>query len=132
MPSEIQIYKTNEFIRLNESGEIDFEKSIEIVRKLAATVSFNPNHNILIDLRKTTTVVNANMGVVMGIVMEFVRNIPPSFQSKIASMIPKDKDRLANAKLFEAGMKAHDFEYKVFTNFEDAIEWISELKNKQD
>jgi hypothetical protein len=127
MPSEIKIYKINEFVRMNESGEIDFDKSIQIVRALSAAASFNPSHNVLIDLRDTT-VANANIGQLMEVVLEFVKCMPLSFKNKIASVVPGDQERVSKAKLFEASMKAHGFQYSFFTSFEDAIEWFSDIK----
>ena len=59
MSSGIKIYKIDDFIRKNESGEIDFDRSMKIIRELATAAAFHTNHNILIDLRDTTVTTNS-------------------------------------------------------------------------
>ena len=49
--------------------------------------------------------------------------------NKIANVIPGDEDRVSLAKKFEACMKIKKFQYKIFTDFEDAIEWLSDVKS---
>ena len=127
MSSGIKIYKIKDFIRKSESGEIDFEKSIQIIRELSMAAAFHANHNILIDLRKTTTSV-AGMDDLMKIAMELVQLMPPSFKNKIANVIPNDEDRVFVAENFEACMKIKKFQYKFFTDFEQAIEWLSDVR----
>jgi hypothetical protein len=51
----------------------------------------------------------------------------PSFQNKIANIIPGDSDRVEMAQRFKACMTIKEFRYKFFTNFEDAVEWLSEV-----
>ena len=125
MSSGIKVYKIKDFIRKNESGEIDFAKSIQIVRELSAAAAFHTDHNILIDLRKTTASV-AGMDDVMKVVMEFVQYMP-SFKNKIANVVPSDANRVSLSKEFEACMKIKNFQYRFFTEFEQAIEWLSDV-----
>jgi hypothetical protein len=124
MSSGTKIYKIKDFIRKNESGEIDSDKSIQIVRELSATAAFHADHNILVDL-KETILLAWGMDEVMKIAMEFVK-LMPSFTNKIATVVPSDPDRVSMAKKLEACMKQGDFQYKVFTDFEDAIAWLSD------
>ena len=56
MSLEIKTYKVKDFIRLNESGAIDFARSMEIIHNLAMAASFYSGHNILVDMRDTTLV----------------------------------------------------------------------------
>ena len=124
MPSEIKIYKINDFIRKTESGEIDLNKSIKIVQEIAAAAALHADHNILIDLRKTT-VSAAGIDEVMKVVMEFV-NCMPSFNYKIANVIPSDVNCVDLAKKVEACMTIKDVQYRFFTQYEQAIEWLSD------
>jgi len=126
MASEIKVYKIKDFIRLSESGKIDLDKSIKMVRKLAAVTTFNLDHNILIDLRKTK-VAFASMEEAMKITLEFVQCMPPAFTNKIANVIPNDANRALLAKKFELCMKIQNVNYKFFTDFEQAIEWLSDV-----
>ena len=79
--------------------------------------------NILIDLRDTTLTVD-NMNDVMMIAMEFT-TFMPSFKNKIANVVPKDVESILMAKKIEACMKIKKFQYRFFTDFDDAIEWLS-------
>jgi hypothetical protein len=47
-------------------------------------------------------------------------------------MVPNEEKRLAIAKTFEASMQLQGFNLKVFTSFEDAIEWLSEVTDVRD
>ncbi len=125
MASAIKIYKIKDFIRKNESGEIDFDKSIRMVHELSIAAAYHTNHNILVDLRETKTSIE-RMDEVMKIVMEFVR-MRPYFKNKIANVIPNDENRFASAKQFETFMNLKNFQYKFFTEFEHAIEWLSDV-----
>jgi hypothetical protein len=66
------------------------------------------------------------MKEVMKIVIEFVHCMPP-FKSKIANVIPNDANRASLAKQFEACMMMKNFQYRFLTEFEEAIEWLSDV-----
>jgi hypothetical protein len=125
MPPELKIYKINDFIRMNKSGEMDIDQSIQTVRQLASASSFHPAHNILIDLRETTALY-AGMDDLFKICSEFTK-LMPSFENKIASVVPDDLNRVATAKQFEACMTIKKYQYKFFTDFENAINWLSDV-----
>ena len=126
MPSEIKIYKIKDFIRLSETGEIDLARSLQIVRELAAVTTFNVDHNILMDLRQTK-VTTIGMEEAMKITMEFIECMPPFFPNKIANVIPDDENRASIAKKFELCMNIKNINYRFFTDFEKAIEWLSDV-----
>jgi hypothetical protein len=48
-------------------------------------------------------------------------------QNKIANVVPKDKNRVAIAQKAEAAIQCQGIQYRYFTDFEDAIEWLSEI-----
>jgi len=125
MHEGIKVYKITDFIRKNASGDIDFEESLQIVRELSAVANYHIGHNILVDLRETTHTVES-MEEMMKIVMEFVQYMP-LFRNKIANVVPGDANRIALAEQFENCMNIQKFRYKFFTDFEEAIEWLSEV-----
>ncbi len=127
MASDIKIYKVKDFIRLNDSGEIDFDRSVQIVRDLAVAASFYADHNILVDLRETRMSGESNMGTVLRLAVEMAR-YGSVFKGKIANVVPADEKRLSIAKQFEASLHLQGFSYKVFTSFEEAIDWLSEVR----
>ena len=63
----------------------------------------------------------------MEVVLEFVKCMPLSFKNKIANVVPSDADRVSLAKKFEACMNIKHFQYRFFTEFEHAIEWLSDV-----
>ena len=127
MLSGIKIYKVKDFIRKTETGNIDFERSIKIVRELALAAGLHANHNILVDMRETT-VSDGNIEDVMKVALEFGTYIS-SFKNKIANIVPDDPKRMIVANRFKACMDIQGFEYELFTDYESAIEWLSITKD---
>ncbi len=132
MNSEVKVYKIKDLIRINKKGTIDLDRSIRTVHELAATAAFHADCNILVDSRDTV-VIGANLKDIFKLTLELVR-FKSIFKNKIANVIPDDVERISIAKKFKACMDIKDFEYKYFTNFEDAIEWLSDttVLNKDD
>ena len=124
MNTEIKIYNIKDFIRKNVSGELDLDKSMALARQFASIASLHPEHNILIDMRHTT-VSSRNITDLMKITLEVAGHIP-NFSNKIANVIPDNEERLRIARRFQSCMTLKGFSYEVFTDFEKAIEWLSE------
>lgn len=131
MATDIKIYKIKDFVRLNESGEIDFDRSIQMIHDFAIKASYYAGHNILADLRETTLVGERNTGLVLQLASEMAR-YGSVFKGKIANVVPDDEERLSLARQFEASMQLQGFHFKVFTSFEDAIDWLSEVTEVRD
>ncbi len=127
MSPAIKIYQLKDFIRKNETGDLDYDRIVEIVHEIATAASFYSDHNILLDLRETTLSVDS-MYEVMKVAMEFSQ-FKTAFKNKIANVIPNDIDRISMAKKAEAAFQIKSLQYKFFTDFEDAIEWLSEKKD---
>ena len=126
MPLEIKIYKVKDFIRLNESGAIDFARSMEIIHNLAMAASFYSGHNILVDMRDTTLVGETNMSTILRLALEMAR-YESTLKGRIANVVPDDEKRLSVARQFKASLDLQGFQYEIFTNFEDAINWLAEV-----
>ena len=52
-----------------------------------------------------------------------------SFKNKIANIIPDDPERMKIASRFKACMDIQGFEYEIFTDYESAIEWLSQTED---
>ena len=48
--------------------------------------------------------------------------------TKIAVVIPNDPERIERGEYLKASMKVKDFLFDYFTDFEKAIEWLSEIE----
>ena len=127
MLSGIKVYKVKDFIRKTQSGNIDLKRSKEIVRELARAAQSRADHNILIDLRETTVSVT-KIEDIMKIALEFGSYVS-SFKNKIANIVPDDLERMLIANRFKACMDIQGFEYEIFTDYESAIEWLSETED---
>ncbi len=126
MSSFRKAYKIKDFILETISGDIDFDKTIQNIRELSAVVDFYSEHNILFDLRETTLSIDS-MGEVMKIATEFVQLMPSSFNKKIANVVPNNAEHISTAEILEACMNLKNFQFKYFTDFEIAIEWLSDV-----
>ena len=128
MLSGTKIYKVKDFIRNTETGNIDLERSKKIVRELAKVSGLRSDHNILIDLRETTVSPAASIEDIMKVALEFGSSVS-NFKNKIANIIPDDQERMKIASRFKSCMIFQGFEYEVFTDYESAIEWLSETED---
>lgn len=126
MSLEIKIYKIKDFIRLNESGELDFARSMQIIRNIAMAASFYSGHNILVDFRDTRLAGEIDMGTILRLALEMAR-YQSTLRGRIANVLPNDEKRLTVARQFKASLDLRGLDYEIFTNFEDAINWLSEV-----
>ena len=123
--ARVKIYKMTDWIRLTEAGEIDIDRSKEIIRQLAVAASFHGDHNILVDLRDTT-LKEESMKNVLELALEIAR-YKSVFKGKLANLLPDDEKRLLTAKQLKVLMDLEGFQYEIFTSFEDAVEWLSDI-----
>jgi len=127
MPTDYKIYSIKDFIRMKGSGKLDYDESVKIIQRLAEAASFHKDHNILIDLRETD-VEWATMNDLLKLTLEFTR-LKIDFKNRLANLIPDNERRIAIAAQFKACLDIRGFEYEVFTDYEEAIEWLSETKD---
>ncbi|OPY68992.1 MAG: hypothetical protein A4E57_01415 [Syntrophorhabdaceae bacterium PtaU1.Bin034] len=126
LSASIKMYKIKDFIRWTETGEIHLEGSKKAIHTLAAAAGYHAGHNILIDLRDTT-ISQYDMGQMLELALEIAR-YKSVFSGRIANVIPNDKKRLKGARQFKTLMDVQGFQYEIFTDFEAAIEWLSDVK----
>lgn len=124
-PARVKTYKVKDFLRLTETGKIDVARSKEIVRQLAAAAAYHVDHNILLDLRETT-VKGENMSDILEVALEIAR-YRAAFKGKLANLLPADETRLSIARQLKALMDLEGFQYEIFTSFEEAMEWLSDI-----
>jgi hypothetical protein len=123
--ARVKTYKIKDFLRLTETGKIDVGRSKEIVRQLAATAAFHVDHNILLDLRETT-IQDEDMSDVLEVALEIAR-YKSAFKGKLANLLPGDEKRIFIAKQLKALIAMEGFQYEIFTSFEEAMEWLSDI-----
>jgi hypothetical protein len=123
--ARVKTYKIKDFLRLTETGKVDVARSKEIVRQLADTAAFHAGHNILLDLRDTTIQVE-NLSDVLEVALEIAR-YKGAFKGKLANLLPGDEKRLCIAAQLKALIAMEEFQYEIFTSFEEAMEWLSDI-----
>jgi len=126
MKDDVKIYNIKAFIRKNISGELDMDKSMQVAKEFANIAYLHEDHNILIDTRDSTAT-NVKITQLMQVTLEIANNLP-NFKNKIASVIPDNEDRLRVARQFQSCMILKGFSYEVFTDFEKALDWLSDTK----
>ena len=127
MVSGIKVYNVKDFVRTTQTGNIDLKRSKQLVRELVKVAGSHSDHNILIDLRETTVSVS-NIVDILEVAREFGSSVS-SFKNKIANIVPDDHERMVIAHRFKACMDMQGFEWEIFTDYEGAIEWLSEIEN---
>ena len=124
-PRGYKTYQTKDFIRKNEEGTLDINRSLALVKELALAASCHSGFDVLIDLRQTEPL--EHFADTLTVAMEFAR-YQDMFRGKIAVLIPGTRERIERAEFFKAGLGAVSFKMEHFTVFEDAIEWLSQVK----
>ncbi|MDH3567622.1 MAG: hypothetical protein OEM61_09755 [Desulfobacteraceae bacterium] len=127
MVSGIKVYNVKDFVRTTQTGKIDLKRSKQLVRELVKVAGSHSDHNILIDLRETTVSVS-NIVDILEVAREFGSSVS-SFKNKIANIVPDDHERMVIAHRFKACMDMKGFEWEIFTDYEGAIEWLSETED---
>ena len=125
MKTEYKVYKINDFVRKTISGEVDMEKSMSLVKQFADIASLHPDHNILVDMRDSE-LTDASIVDMMKVSLELA-NALPGFKNKIANVIPNNEERIRIARQFHSCMVLKGFSCEVFTDFEKAMEWLSDI-----
>ena len=129
MVSGVKIYKIKDFIRKTETGDIDLKRSKKIIAELVRVAGEHRDHNLLIDLRDTTVSIKSLEDIIK-VALEF-GSFSSTFKNKIANVIPSDKDRLEIANQIKSCMDIQGFKYEIFTDYENAIEWLSDIEEQK-
>jgi len=124
MHSEVKIYKLKDLIRANKEGEIDLDRSKRIIHELAATAAFHEDHNILVDFRDAIVTTNS-MSDLLDLCIEMAR-FKAVFKNKMATVISNEEEQITSARRFKECLKIKGFQFEFFTDFEKAIEWLSD------
>ena len=126
MPEGYKIYKSKDFIKKTEKGQLDIQRSLDLVKELVVASGFHRGHDLLIDLRETEAI--GGFGDTLKVAIEFAKH-QNVFPNKIAVIIPDNPSRIERAEFFKASLGEVKFIINYFTGFEDAIEWLSTVEN---
>jgi hypothetical protein len=122
MLTDKEIYTNKDFVGMAVSGEVDHSRAITIARRYVNLAYQYPRHNILVDLRDVKASIDITS--LMEITQEAVGRFP-DFRNKVAHLIYDESERVRIAKQLESCMVLKGVNYKVFTDFKVASDWLS-------
>ncbi len=125
MHEGFKIFNTKNFIKKTVNGELNIESFRSVMQELAAASAIFQNHNLLIDIREIKPLRSFND--VIKIILESTK-YHHLFRNKIAVIIANEPDRIERTKFFKAGLKLGKYQFEYFTDYEKAIDWLSDIQ----
>ena len=128
MPTELQIIRAQEFIRLGAQGKVDFKASKEALAALAAACWKRGINQALLDLRE----VHLGPKPVfsrhdLAALVKTFREIGFTHQQRLAVLYRSDPHRRARLFAFIANLRG--WSVQPFDNYEAALNWLSGAEN---
>ncbi len=123
MDLNVRIIHHKDFLKMTPSGEIDLDKSKQLLLSIAS-VNKPPNkYDVLVDFRDTTPQLT-----IVGItkLVDVMINNRTSFRYKLAILTPQGRG-LELAKFMEVYAQNRGFQVAAFDNFEEAMLWLSTI-----
>ncbi len=120
MKAEIKFVKTKDFIKTTASGQLSLDESKKVLAKLAALNSPDNLHDLLVDIRDTTSVLS--LSDIYELVIE-VGKQRHAFRKKIAIIIGPKHD-IDKARFLEMCASNRGFAVNVFDDFEESVNWL--------
>jgi hypothetical protein len=121
--AKFQEYRIRDFLKKDETGLLTNVEIRRLSEDIIAAAAKLPRHNFLLDLRHTTVEENS-----LAQVLEMASELglfATRVQSKVANLIPADGNRMSQAKVMENSLRSQGLNYRVFSDYEEAIEWLA-------
>jgi hypothetical protein len=122
MKAEIKIVRTKDFLKTTASGELNLEESLKVLHRIAELNRPDDQHDMLIDIRETTSVLS--LSDIYELVTEVGRN-RQSFRKKIAILLGPKHD-IDKARFLQMTAENRGYRVNVFEDFEEAVKWLVE------
>ncbi len=117
-----QVLSAPDFIKVRRTGEPDLEEAKKAIVQLAMIIERPADYDILIDCRAAQS--RLTYSDIYQIVLELCRH-RDAFRNKIAILTRADC-QFDKANFLEEFANARGFNVAAFTEYEQAIEWLSE------
>jgi hypothetical protein len=119
MSTNIKIIHAQDFIKATLEGQLDLEKSKEVLMKIASAPASKDDYEIIVDTRKA----EVQMTVYdLWYLAKEMGNQRKAFSRKTAILCPLVK--FDSAEFFALCAKNRGLQVMAFTSFEDSIEWL--------
>ncbi len=127
MDLNIIILSPPDFLKTSPTGELDIVSSRKILSEVAATSKVNQLSPILLDLRKTTSVLNTvDLFELDSGLLEYGN----AYRKKTA-ILTRDDDSFERAGFFELVARNKGYYIKAFISFEKAVMWLVDIKDDE-
>ena len=120
MPASSKLSRGRDFLQTTPEGVVDLTHSKEILLKILQQTVSPPDYDILVDLRRSQW--QLSVADVYDLANEINKN-SELYRDKIAVLVLPGTNPDAT-ELFQVFSNARGLNVKVFTNFEDAIQWF--------
>ena len=120
MNLNIRIVRSQDFLKVTPTGEIDFEASKEALLKLASENSTPRQHDIMIDIRQTHG--HLTLAEITELVDVMIEH-RDSFRSKLAILALPGLG-FDHAKFMELYANNRGFQVAAFKDFEETVNWL--------
>lgn len=122
MKAEIKFVRTKDFLKTTATGELNLQESLNVLRQIAELNQPDDLHDMLIDVRETTSVLS--LSDIYELVAEVGRN-RQSFRKKIGILIGPKHD-IDKARFLQMTAENRGYRVNIFEDFEEAVKWLME------
>ena len=123
--SGLRIIQPRDFIEVSAQGAYEFRRSQQLIERLAELNKPPNDYAALLDLRGAEGYATTADLYELACLLNEHRE---SFRNKLALLVPDhDSKRFANAEFFSLCAGNRGFKVEVFTSFEDAMGWLSDV-----
>jgi hypothetical protein len=119
LSSYIRIIHAHDFIKATPNGQLDFEKSREVLMEIASASVSMGDYEIILDTRKAQ--IEMSTSDLWYLAVELSK-LGKAFDRKTAVLCPFE--RFDRAGFFALCAENRGFRVKAFTSYEAAIEWL--------
>lgn len=125
MELNIQIISPCDFVITSPTGELDLTSSKKILLGVAEVSSTDSLRPMLLDLRRTTSVLNTVDLFELG---NSLLEYGIAFRRKTA-VLTRDDDSFERGSFFELVARNRGYNVKAFTSFEAAVMWLANIES---
>jgi hypothetical protein len=120
MSDDVRIIRASDFLIATPTGEVDVEKSKQLLTKIAAASSKTATRRVLLDMREAKSKLSATD--IWYLAGELVR-LRPDYPDKIAVICRLEA--AGRGAFFSLCAQNRGLPVREFTSFESAVKWLS-------
>ncbi len=125
MALEFHVITSHEFFRLGAHGELDWPRSLEVLRTLANEFKARSTHLALLDLRDTRAELSDTHLKTLAAMLE---GLGLTDRHRIAILIPAIPN--PRPPIFVSAARRRGFDVDRFDSYEKAAEWLSRAEGE--